>query len=246
MLAQLVSLAGGFLTRRFDQEANPVLLRLLQKGPEKRSIIAPGELASAKLAPSVGPWLKTSKVVGVMYQRALCTCHAPAGQDDLTTPASIQRVRCAVLRCLRDIVGFTAPLNLAGVRGCGRDVLVPVAEQLLQAVGELLADSQVAAVREHATQAFVALAAVDPDVAWGLLVAALFTHGQLDVGTPPPAGGALPPVQRLSPPPLPSAAAAPDGLEACSLAKLQALKERVEQLRVPWHDTCVLDSWAHA
>lgn len=41
-LADMVPLAGSFLTRRFGQEAWPSLKRLLQEGPTRHHVIAPG------------------------------------------------------------------------------------------------------------------------------------------------------------------------------------------------------------
>lgn len=41
-LAELGSIAGSFLARRFGQEAWPALQRLLREGPPGQRIIAPG------------------------------------------------------------------------------------------------------------------------------------------------------------------------------------------------------------
>lgn len=44
-LAELGSLAGSFLSRRFSQDGWPALQRLLREGPPGRHIIAPGSWA---------------------------------------------------------------------------------------------------------------------------------------------------------------------------------------------------------
>eukprot|EP00887_Chlorella_sp_A99_P000587 scaffold17.g587.t1 len=153
------------------------------------------------------------------------------GQDDPSSPAATQRVHCAVLRCMEDIAAATRPIRLAGVRGCGRDVLAPAAEQLLRAAGDLLGDKQAAHVREAATQAFMAVATADPDAAWALLAAALAGTGQLAAAARPPpnAGGAgLLPAGRLCP--APPAGALPAGLRACGAAKLEAMLRRVGEM----------------
>ncbi len=52
-LADLASIAGSFLSRRFGQDAWPALQRLLREGPPGRHIIAPGGL---QLAYRVQTW----------------------------------------------------------------------------------------------------------------------------------------------------------------------------------------------
>ena len=85
-------------------------------------------------------------------------CSVPAlspltGQDELTSPAAVQRVRCAVLSCLRAMaVDAGSGPSVAGSSGGGAEVVAPLAGAALAAAGEWLGERQAAVVREQATQ----------------------------------------------------------------------------------------------
>ena len=94
----------------------------------------------------------------------LCLPSPAAGQDDLTSPASVQRVRCAVLGCLRSMAadpGAGGPA-VAGSSGGGAEVVGPLAGSMLPVVGEWMGDKQPAVLRERATQVGLSLHACLP------------------------------------------------------------------------------------
>jgi hypothetical protein len=95
------------------------------------------------------------------------------GQDDITSPVVVQRAQLAVLRCLERIATHATPLAIAGIDSSASAALVPALHTLLPAVGDAMGGRQPASVRERATQTYIALARVDPDVAWCQLTAAL-------------------------------------------------------------------------
>ncbi|KAG7670538.1 hypothetical protein Ndes2526B_g00298 [Nannochloris sp. 'desiccata'] len=229
MLSHVSQLAGSFLTRRFSEEAWPVMQRLLKKGPCQKRIIAPG-------------------------------------QDDLSSPAVVQRAQRAVLACLRTMAtGGQGP----------EAILSPVAGAALVLTADLMGEKHPAVIREHATNAFVALSGVDPDAAWGLLVAAIrSTHSAAATavkvvttnvvvedssvytisagGVNPPFSSSssrfssslwclagLPSMSEICPAPPTSAPAetfVPKGLQTCGKTKLLALMRQVNQLPVHWHN----------
>lgn len=155
----------------------------------------------------------------------------------LTSPAAIQRAQLAVLDCIISIAGCTAPAGLAGVHGCGCDVLIPEADILLQAAADHLSNKAALAMRERATTAFMALATVDPDATWLLLSAALAgSRGLKAVPHPPSAPEGLPTVEQLMVQLLAGDVAfASPGLQDCSAAKLQSMLDHVQAMAVPWH-----------
>jgi hypothetical protein len=183
------------------------------------------------------------------HTHAFCyTLHhlwASAGQDDLVTPAVLQRVRCAALGALRTLAA--APSAAEAVR--------PLAPSMLRAAARFLGDKQAPAVREGATEAFMAVARVDADAAWALLVAAARARGGsawAGLGLPGygqgvRAGGngagpaaALAPLEALCPAPPPTGSPdLPSGLLDCSAAKLRAMLQQVERLPVTWHEAVV-------
>ncbi|KAL4440079.1 hypothetical protein ABPG75_003080 [Micractinium tetrahymenae] len=153
------------------------------------------------------------------------------GQDDTTSPATVQRAQLAVLRCLHQIASCRDQLAIAGVSSSASEALVPSAHLLLAAVGDMMGSRQAAPVREQATQTYIALARIDPDAAWCQLSAALVAAGGAPLpssassATEPPASEqprvppglalksddgtplAFPPQTAIAPP-LPTAAAA--------------------------------------
>ena len=209
MLSHVSQLAGSFLTRRFSEEAWPVMQRLLLEGPCQKKIIAPG-------------------------------------QDDISSPAVIQRAQRAVLACLRTMAtGGQGP----------EAILSPVAGEALAVTANLMGEKYPAVIREHATTAFVALSGIDPDAAWGLLVAAIrcshsaaATRGKIstEVVVEDNAGGVhslwcpagLPSMAEICPAPPTSATAekfVPKGLQTCGETKLLALMREVNEMPVHWH-----------
>lgn len=69
------------------------------------------------------------------------------------SPAAVQRVRCAVLSCLRGMASDAgAGPVVAGSSGGGAEVVAPHAAAMLAATAEWLGERQAAVVREHATQ----------------------------------------------------------------------------------------------
>ncbi|GAB4823772.1 hypothetical protein N2152v2_010818 [Parachlorella kessleri] len=227
-LADLASVAGSFLARRFGQEAWPALQRLLREGPPGKHIIAPGGID-------------------------LTDCVLTAGQDDLTSPASVQRVRCSVLCCLRSMAadpGASGPA-VAGSSGGGAEVVGPTAGAVLPVVGEWMGDKQPAVLREQATQAFMALAKLDSDAAWTLLTTALRAQpgpttlaaaataaARGGVGAQPRCladPGLFPSLEELCPVPPAASRVVPAGLRDCSAAKLAAMLAHVEKMGARWH-----------
>jgi TELO2-interacting protein 1 len=164
------------------------------------------------------------------------------GQDDLSSPAVVQRAQRAVLACVRDIA--------TGGEG-SEAIITPVAGAVLVAAADLMGEKHPAVIREHATNAFVAISGVDPDAAWGLLVAAIRTShsaaataAKIDMSSSNGGAGAfcpsgLPPMSDICPAPSTSSTTAekfvPKGLRACGETKLLALLKQVTELPVPWH-----------
>ena len=141
-------------------------------------------------------------------------------------------MQLAALACVQRVAACDVRPHISGVTGTPADALLPCAFQLLDATAELLGDRQPPHVREAATQAFLAIARVDPDAAWCLLTAALRALGSpLPLGTP----GALPPLEQLLPVPAEPRAAVPLGLLQCSSGKLEAMQRQAEQLAPRWH-----------
>ncbi len=65
----------------------------------------------------------------------------------------MQRVRCAVLSCLRSMAADPGSgTSVAGSSGGGAEVLAPQAGAMLTVVTEWVGDKQAAVVREQATQ----------------------------------------------------------------------------------------------
>lgn len=75
-----------------------------------------------------------------------------AGQDDITSPVTVQRTQLAVLRCICNIACHDTPLAIAGVTSSASDALLPAAQSLLAAMGDAMGSRQLAPVREQATQ----------------------------------------------------------------------------------------------
>ena len=231
VLSNLATLAGNFLTRRFEKEAWPIMKRILREGPSQQRIIAPG-------------------------------------QDNLSSPAVVQRAQRAVLVCLRHLAQGEEEGPVA--------VVTPVAAQGIQAAAELLGDGQAPVVRESATAAFIALAGVDPDAAWALLVASLRSVlptaaavSKVVVGeeektathvkhSAPAAGLENADKKELVPPsylggiqgysnlpdfaalcPMPPGNFLPKGLRTCGEGKLQALMREISEMSVPWHNSVI-------
>jgi hypothetical protein len=126
---------------------------------------------------------------------------ASGGDSELSpgaaAPASLARVRAAVLGCLEAIAADDA----------ARPALAGAAWRAAAAAAPLLSDAQPLNVREAAARALVALARADADAVW-LLLLDLAASGP--DGAPPGAAGAadppagLPPLRALLPPPRPA------------------------------------------
>lgn len=190
-----------------------------------------GSFLTRRFEKEAWPVMKRILREGPSQQRLI----AP-GQDDISSPAVVQRAQRAVLGCLRDLAeNGEGPVA----------VVTPVAAQALTAAAELLGDAQQPAVRESATAAFISLAGVDPDAALALLVSAMrlaaptAAAAMSRIGSSPPSylegSGSvqLPSFAEvcLAPP----GSAVPKGLRMCSEAKLQALFREVSEMPVPWH-----------
>jgi len=174
------------------------------------------------------------------------------GQDDLSSPVVVQRAQRAVLACLRTMAtGGQGP----------EAILSPVAGVAVVAVADLMGEKHPAVIREHATTAFVALSGIDPDAAWGLLVAAIrCSHSATATAAKivkekavveDSAGGVnasfstslwhptgLPSMSEICPAPPTSATAekfVPKGLRSCGESKLLALIRQVNELPVHRH-----------
>lgn len=153
-----------------------------------------------------------------------------AGQDEAESPAAVQRVRTAALACLR-----------RAAAAC-EAVVAPTVSAMLPAVGDLLAEGQPALVREQATQALMALAAVDADAAWALLAGALQANGAgilpAALAKPPAVAGVCRfPQLRLAQQPGRGRRGGHSGLARCGVPKLQAMLQQVEELPPRWHST---------
>lgn len=244
MLRDVVMLSGSFLARRFEKDAWPRLSALLIRGPShpKRKMIVPG-------------------------------------QDDISTPVVLQRAQRGVLECLHAIASTPAKDEAAGGSVLSPGVLTTV----LSAVSSLLNEGSstergirtsvssakhaviAPIVREAATNCFVALATLDPDAAWSLLISALkcmavpsnaFVVPRSGTNAQVPFSAAadgldIPSMSSLSPvpsttrdphkiPPLDrfdgsGYNALPDGLLGCNEAKLRAMLLRIDSFDVPWH-----------
>ena len=206
VITHLAKLSGSFISRRFAQDAWPILLRLLKEGPSQQRIIAPG-------------------------------------QDDLSTPAVVQRAQRAVLACLREMAAGDNASSGSSTTAAAA-VVVPLAASALFAVAEVMGEGHPPAVREDATAAFIALAGLDPDAAWALLAVALrfkgtaaATAAKLKVSTSCTRSGSsrssLPHFSALCP--VPPTERVPRGLRTCGDVKLEALSRQVSQMSVPWH-----------
>ena len=173
----------------------------------------------------------------------------------------VQRAQRAVLVCLRHLAQGEEEGPVA--------VVTPVAAQGIQAAAELLGDGQAPVVRESATAAFIALAGVDPDAAWALLVASLRSVlptaaavSKVVVGeeektathvkhSAPAAGLENADKKELVPPsylggiqgssnlPMPPGNFLPKGLRTCGEGKLQALMREISEMSVPWHNSVI-------
>lgn len=167
-------------------------------------------------------WPKMERLLreGPSLQRII----AP-GQDDLRSPVVVQRAQRAVLNCLREI---------AAGGDEAASVLAPLAHSLLAAVAEVMGEAHPSPVREVATSAFAALAGVDPDAAWALLVTALRSIRVAAVRHPEQPSSEFPAFEALCP--LPRGGAVPSGLRSCGEAKLQALVQQVGFMPARWHD----------
>ncbi len=197
MLSHISQLAGSFLTRRFSEEAWPIMAKLLKEGPSQKRIIAPG-------------------------------------QDDLSSPAVLQRAQHAVLACVRSMA----------TGGPGPEAIIsPVAASALVAAADLMGGKHPAMIRENATTAFVALSKVDPDAAWGLLVAAIrsshsaatMASKRLEVVVVEDFVGLPTMAEICTAPPSGSEKFVPIGLKTCGETKLLALLKQVNELPVGWH-----------
>jgi hypothetical protein len=98
-------------------------------------------------------------------------------------------------------------------------------------------------IRENATTAFVALSKVDPDAAWGLLVAAIrsshsaatMASKKLEVVVVADFVGLPTMAEICTAPPSGSEKFVPIGLKTCGETKLLALLKQVNELPVGWH-----------
>ena len=191
-----------------------------------------------------------------LLQRGPCQRKIIApGQDDVVSPAVVQRTRVAVFKTLQSMCTSGA---------ADKGALSLVTSEVLSVVkeycgGEVLHPE----VKEAATNAFMALAALDPDSAWVLLaeageMAAILKTDFLSFGGGGSGGGGgksdiLPPLGVIytakdrtiaAPTSMRSGSAtksvslssSKNGLWACGRAKLLALKAAVDAISpVPWH-----------
>ncbi|GLC59559.1 hypothetical protein PLESTB_001500300 [Pleodorina starrii] len=152
VLAELVAAGGGtFLARRFQQEAWPVLQRLLTHG----SAHTPGLLSLGTDAARTAPPPRRRLEIGG------ADIVVSGGEDAAAAlaPAAVSRVRVAALRCLE------------AVCRC-KDAAVAVRTltwDIAQAALPFLGSSHPPPLLEAAHAALLAVAALDPDGVWLLL-----------------------------------------------------------------------------
>ncbi|GIL65910.1 hypothetical protein Vafri_19550 [Volvox africanus] len=256
-VAELVAVAGGaFLARRFQQEAWPVLQRLLTHG----SAHTPGMLSLGTDASHNAPRRRLEIGGSTAGNGSMVS----GGEDTALAPAAIARVRVATLRCLEAVCRCSD----AGA------VVRTLTWGIAQAALPFLAASHPPPLHEAAQATLLAVAALDPDGVWLLLYDAssnlpssltTAATGRQHVAEPRlsglggasgvlvPPGPSFPPVRALLPP-LPSSSAGRLSIGASSAqhpqqwpvtttvatdcgARAQSLLAAVALLEAPWHGT---------
>lgn len=160
-----------------------MLQRLLREGPARRNLIAPGKSSQGMIL-----HLASCLLVKQLPPFGLA-CDVVAGQDDVTSPATVQRAQLQALRfvnrrplaysnpacqaagsrvklevfptlleacpircrCLDKIASCDVHLAIAGVSSSAREALLPSAQALLAAVGDMMGACQPPPVLEQAT-----------------------------------------------------------------------------------------------
>lgn len=183
LVATVAYAAGGsFVARRFQDDAWPLMWRLLSSGPPQQGAVAagaPNPLLMAPEKPAGGIVLSRSenRLVregeGEGGGRQLVRRRAPPG-NALAAPASMLQLRTAVLGCIAAV---------AGTRTSARALAPPLVKHVAGVLVPFLGDAHPPALRASAGAALLALAKVEPDALWLLLSDLLY--GQ--AAAPPPA-----------------------------------------------------------
>lgn len=111
-----------------------------------------GQLSTLAWVHQLGPVALSGPHGPSFLSRCPSALTAAAGQDDVTSPATVQRAQVAVLRCLHTIATCDRRLAIAGVSSSASEALLPTAQPLLVAVGDAMGSRHAAPVREQATQ----------------------------------------------------------------------------------------------
>ncbi|GFR39642.1 hypothetical protein Agub_g108, partial [Astrephomene gubernaculifera] len=154
-VAELVAVAGGrFLARRFQQEAWPVLQRLLTHGTAH----TPGQLSLGTEAVRAAP---PSRRLTASLSDGGGGISVMGGEDAAGSlaPAAVTRVRVAALGCLESVC--RCPDATVAVR--------TLTWAIAQAALPFLGAAHAAPLHEAARATLLAVAALDPDGVWLLL-----------------------------------------------------------------------------